>query len=210
MIVDDHPSIRMGLELLLSRFDDIDVAGIAHSGTHALALCQEIDFDVALVDMCMPDMNGLDTIRALRKEFPHMKCLVFTQSVDDGTVVEALQVGAIGYLIKNAEIRMIADAIRAAFQNQCTLSPEALDAVIRYNATPNIHPHDLLTERELTVLELMAIGMKNPQIADELTITVSTVKFHVSSIFQKLRVRTRTEAVVAAIDANVIEKSYDG
>lgn len=206
IIVDDHPAVRLGLEAILNKFNDIAVIGVADSGQHALALCHREVPDVALVDMFMPHMDGIQTIQAMHQEFPQIRILVLTQSDRDETVVKAMDAGAMGYLVKDAEINAIADAIRAASQGKRTLSPGALEAIIRSKTAPQPHPDNQLTDREREVLHLMVKGLKNPQIAKELFVSLSTVKFHISMIFKKLEVTTRTEAVVKAIDSGIVDR----
>jgi DNA-binding NarL/FixJ family response regulator len=207
ILVDDHPSVRFGLEAVLNKFDDITVINVADSGQRALELCQTEQPDVAIVDLCMPGMSGLDTIRALHEQYPTIKLIVLTHADNNDMVAEALQAGAVGFLVKNAEIKDIANAIRSAVQNQRTLSPEALESIISAQTALFPHPDSTLTQRERDVLKLMAEGKKNPQIAKDLVITLSTVKFHVSSIFKKLGVETRTEAVVYAMKLGLIDDS---
>lgn len=205
VIVDDHPAVRFGLESILNKFDDIRVVGVAEDGEQAVGLCGELQPDVALVDLCMPRMNGIETVRMLQASFPEISTIMLTQSDQDKNVVDAMDAGATGYLVKDAEISEIVEAIRAAARGRRTLSPEALEAIIRSKTAPQPHPDDQLSEREREVLHLMASGLKNPQIASELTVALSTVKFHISMIFKKLKVKTRTEAVVRAIELGLID-----
>lgn len=206
VIIDDHPAVRFGLEAVLNRLPDISVVGVAEGGSKARDLCREVQPDVALVDMFMPRMNGIETIKALQTDDPAIKTIMLTHSDRDETVVQAIDAGATGYLVKDADIRTIAEAIRAAAADKRTLSPEALEAIIRAKTAPQPHPDTQLTDRELEVLQLMVCGLQNPQIARELFVTLSTVKFHISTIFKKLGVRTRTEAVVKALETGLVER----
>lgn len=207
IIVDDHPAVRFGLEAVLNKFEDITVVGVAESGEKALGLCSQHTLDVALVDMFMPGMDGIETVKAIHHEYPGIKLLMLTHADQVEVITDVLNAGAMGYLVKNAEIHTIADAIRSAAAGRRVLSPEALEAVIRAQTTPQAHPDNQLTDRERDVLKLMVLGLKNPQIAEQLVITVSTVKFHISTIFKKLQVSTRTEAVVTAINQRLVD--YD-
>jgi DNA-binding NarL/FixJ family response regulator len=162
ILVDDHPSVRFGLEAVLNKFDDITVINVADSGQRALELCQTEQPDVAIVDLCMPGMSGLDTIRALHEQYPTIKLIVLTHADNNDMVAEALQAGAVGFLVKNAEIKDIANAIRSAVQNQRTLSPEALESIISAQTALFPHPDSTLTQRERDVLKLMAEGKKKP------------------------------------------------
>lgn len=209
LIVDDHPAVRLGLEALLSKFDDIEVIAVADSGDQALALCHQQIPDVALLDMYMPHMDGIATLKAIRSAYPTLQILMLTHSDKDESVIQALDAGALGYLLKKAEISAIADAIRAAAAGRRTLSPEALEAVIRARTTPPPPPDTQLTERELDVLRLMVQGYKNSEIADELVVALSTVKFHISTIFKKLEVQSRTEAVITAVNRGLVPRIED-
>lgn len=206
IIIDDHPAVRLGLQAILNKFDDISVIGVAGECEQALNLCRQKPPDVALVDMFMPVMDGIETIKAIHAEFPQIAAIMLTHSDRDETIIQAMDAGAIGYLIKDAGIEEIASAIRAAAAGKRTLSPEALEAIIRHKTAPQPHPDNQLTDREREVLRLMVGGLKNPQIAKDLTVSLSTVKFHISMIFKKLDVKTRTEAVVKALDTGLVER----
>lgn len=209
MIVDDHPAVRLGLEALLNKIEDIEVVAVAEGGEQALTLCQQQAPDVALLDMFMPHMDGIATLKAIRSAYPTMQMLMLTHSDKDEMVIQALDAGALGYLLKNAEINAIVDAIRAAAEGRRTLSPEALEAIIRARTAPPPLPDTELTERELDVLKLMAQGRKNTEIADELVVALSTVKFHISTIFKKLGVQSRTEAVIVAVNRGLVPPTND-
>lgn len=207
LIVDDHPAVREGLRAVLDKFDEIRVIGVADSGERALDFCRRNPLDVALVDLYMPGMDGIETIKRLKTEFPHISIVMLTHSDRDDNIINAIDAGAIGYLVKDAEIIEIAHAIRAAASGKRTLSPDALEALIRAHTSPRVHPDSHLTEREYEVIRLMVQGLKNPQIAEELFITLSTVKFHISMIFKKLNVATRTEAVVKVMELGLLDSS---
>lgn len=204
IIVDDHPAIRLGLQEILNQLDDMTVVGVAENGKTALDLCQQDVPDVALIDLFMPGMDGIETIQAIQRAYPAISVIVLTHSARDDDVIRAIDAGATGYLVKDAEISEIAGAIRAAVAGRRALSPDALEALIRARTTPP-YPDEELSDREQQVLLLMARGMKNPQIAEQLNIALSTVKFHISTIFKKLKVKSRTEAVVRAIEAGLID-----
>lgn len=210
LIVDDHPAVRHGLAAVLNKFDDISVIGVAAHGAKALDLCRQNAPDVALIDMLMPQMDGVETITAMKADFPDVAAIMLTHSDRNEAVVKAMDAGAIGYLVKDAEVTEIADAIRAAAAGKRTLSPEALEALIRARTTPQPHPDNQLTDRELDVLRLMARGLKNPEIAEALIISLSTVKFHIGMIFKKLDVSTRTEAVVKALQDGLVDQPDTG
>lgn len=209
IIVDDHPAVRFGLESILNKFSDLEVLGTAESGETALALCQVTQPEVALIDMFMPQMDGVETTRAFTAQFPNVRIIILTQSDQDENVLRALEAGALGYLIKDTDISVIAEAIRNAALGKRTMSPSALEAVIRAKTGPVPPPGTQLTERELQILELLANGLTNREIAELLVISLSTVKFHTSVIFRKLDVQTRTEAVVKGLETGLVKRSEE-
>ncbi len=203
LIVDDHPAVRLGLAEILRKFSDITVIGTAGSGMEALQLCSHATPDVAIVDIFMPVMDGLETMTTIQELYPNVKLIALTHSEREEDIINAMELGALGYLLKNADIDTIHDGIRAAHQGRNVLSAEVLETLIRAKTTPRPHPDNQLTEREFEVLHLMAQGKKNAQIAETLVITLSTVKFHASMIFKKLEVESRTEAVVKALEMGI-------
>jgi NarL family two-component system response regulator LiaR len=202
IIVDDHAIVRSGLANFLKAFDDLALVGESASGAEALQLCEQSYPDVVMMDLVMPDMNGVEATRVIRARYPDLPVLILSSFGDEDMVREALQAGATGYLLKNASIHDMARAIRAAHAGQPTLSPEAAQALIRAHTRTPVE----LKEREREVLELLARGMTNPQIAEKLSLSVSTIKFYVSSILEKLNVDTRTEAVAWAIQHGMISR----
>jgi len=206
LIVDDHPTVRLGLAEILRKFPDITICGAVGSGTEALELCSHSLPHVAIVDVFMPVMDGIETMTAIRELYPSIKVIALTHSEREDHILSVMELGASGYLLKNADIDMIYDGIRAAYQGRNVLSSEALEALIRAKTAPRPHPDNQLTERETEVLHLMAQGKKNAQIAQKLVITLSTVKFHASMIFKKLGVESRTEAVVKALEMGITSR----
>ncbi len=198
LVVDDHTMVRRGLATFLKVFDDLEMAGEAANGKEAISLCAELQPDVVLMDMVMPDMDGASATRLIRKQSPLVQVLALTSFKEVVLVQSALQAGAIGYLLKDVSADDLAQAIRAAHAGRSTLSPEAAQALVHAASQP-AGPGISLTERELEVLALMVEGLNNTQIAAILTISPSTVKSHVSSILAKLRVASRTEAVTLAL-----------
>lgn len=201
VIVDDHAIVRSGLANFLGALDDLALVGETDSGADALRLCEELQPDVVMMDLVMPGMNGVEATRALHARFPDLPVLILSSFGDEEMIHEALQAGAMGYLLKNASIHDMARAIRAAHAGHPTLSPEATQALIR--AQTRVQPVEL-KERELEVLQLLAKGLTNPQIAENLSLSVSTIKFYVSTILEKLDVDTRTEAVAWAIQHGLV------
>ena len=203
MIVDDHTIVRSGLSALLQAYEDLELAGEASNGREAIAIYDRIKPDVVLLDMVMPEMDGAQTMRGLRERDAKAKVLVLTSFKEDDLVTAAMNAGAIGYLLKNVTADELAAAIRLAAMGKRTLSPEATEALIHAAQRGDMMVEEL-TAREREVLTLVKEGMNNHEIADKLYLSVSTVKFHVSSILGKLGVGNRTEAVALAIERKLI------
>ena len=203
MLVDDHTMVRRGLATFLKIFDDLELAGEAESGEAAIRLCAEILPDVVLMDMVMPDMDGAVATRAIRRQFPHVQVLALTSFKEGDLVKNALEAGAIGYLLKDVSADELVEAIRAAYAGRATLSPEAAQALVETANQPPAPGLDL-TEREREVLVLMIEGLNNTQIAGKLSVSPSTIKSHVSNILSKLGVASRTEAVTLALRSRLI------
>ncbi len=203
MLVDDHTMVRRGLATFLRAFDDLELAGEAESGEAAIQLCGEILPDVILMDMVMPDMDGAAATRAIRQQFPQVQVIALTSFKEGDLVKNALEAGAIGYLLKDVSAEELVQAIRAAHAGRATLSPEAAQALVETTNQPKTPGLDL-TERELEVLALMVEGLNNTQIAGRLNVSSSTIKSHVSNILSKLGVASRTEAVSLALRSRII------
>ncbi len=184
-------------------FDDLELAGEAGRGEAAIQLCAQSLPDVVLMDMVMPDMDGATATRALRQQFPTVQVIALTSFKEAELVQNALEAGAIGYLLKDVSADELAQAIRAAHAGRATLSPEAAQALVRAATQPPAPGHDL-TERERAVLALMVEGLNNTQIAKRLVVSPSTIKSHVSNILSKLGVASRTEAVALAVRHRLI------
>ena len=204
MIVDDHTMMRTGLRYTLRSFDDLELVGETGSGAEAIRLCPQVEPDVILMDMLMPEMNGAEATREIKELYPQIQIIALTSFPEKDLVEQALQAGAIGYLLKNIDAQELAEAIRAAHAGRPTLAQEATEALIQSTRHKNTPGSDL-TGRELEVLALMTAGLTNPQIAQELTISISTVKFHVRSILSKLGASNRAEAVNLAWQFQLIK-----
>jgi len=203
LIVDDHPIVRDGLKNMLLAFDDLELVGEAGDGSEALVKCQQLHPDVILMDMAMPKMDGATAARAILKNCPQIKIIMLTSFVEDAAVQSVLEAGAAGYLLKNVTIRMLAESSRAVYTGSPVLSPEATSALIRAKTAPPALGHDL-SPRELEVLALIVQGLSNDEIAEQLVISVSTTRHHVSACLQKLDAANRAQAAVLATKHNLI------
>jgi two-component system, NarL family, response regulator LiaR len=204
MLVDDHTMVRRGLATFLQVFDDLELVGEAADGEAALQLCAYVLPDVILMDMVMPDMDGVTATGIIRQRFPSVQVLALTSFKEERLVQNALQAGAIGYLLKNVSAEKLAQAIRAAHAGRSTLSPEATQVLVQA-ATRTPPPGQDLTEREREVLALMVTGLNNTEISEKLVVSPSTIKSHVSHILTKFGVGSRTEAVALAVRHGLVE-----
>lgn len=202
MLVDDHAMVRRGLSTFLRIFDDLQLVGEAESGEAAIQLCADVLPDVILMDMVLPDMDGAASTRVIRQRFPHVQVIALTSFKTGDLVRNALDAGAIGYLLKDVSAEQLVQAIRSAHVGRATLSPEVAQTLVEAVNQPR--PEYNLTKRELEVLELMVGGLNNTQIAGQLTVSPSTIKSHVSNILSKLGVESRTEAVTLALRSHLI------
>lgn len=204
MIVDDHLVVRSGLATFLLTCDDMELVGEAADGEQALRLCIQAKPDVILMDLVMPGMDGATATQRIRAECPDIQVIILTSFKDQELVQGALKAGAIGYLLKDATAEELANAVREAYAGRPTLAPEAAQVLIQAVRHPAERIGFDLTNREREVLALMVQGLSNNDIADRLVISRSTAKFHVSSILSKLGVSSRTEAVVIALNNNLV------
>lgn len=203
MLVDDHTMVRKGLATFLKVFKDLLLVGEADSGAAAIKLCDEIQPDVVLMDMVLPDMDGATITREIRLKFPQTQVIVLSSFKEGELVKKALDAGAIGYLLKDVSADELGTAIRSAHAGRATLSPEAARSLVENATLPPVPGLDL-TEREREVLALMVEGLSNTQIAGRLTVSPSTIKSHVSNILSKLGVASRTEAVTLALRHHIV------
>lgn len=205
MLVDDHAVVRSGLGAFLLAHDDLELAGEASSGERAVAMCQQTQPDVVLMDLMMPGMDGVTATKLIREKYPAVQVIALTSFKEREMVEGALQAGAIGYLLKDVSADELAHAIRAAAAGKPTLASEAAQVLIQSTRAPAENPGFDLTAREREVLALMVEGLNNQQIAERLVVSVSTAKFHVSSILSKLNAASRTEAVSIALQKRLVK-----
>ena len=196
LIVDDHVVVRSGLEQLLATTDDIELVATAANGLEAIARVEEFGPDVVLMDLSMPEMDGVEATRQIAERFPDSHVLVLTSFSDQTRILDALEAGADGYLLKHAEPDDIADAIREVHAGGSPLDPKAARTLLESRRTARSEPQ--LTDREREVLLLVRDGLANKQIARRLGIAERTVKAHLTSVFQRLGVTDRTQAALWA------------
>ena len=206
LIADDHPVFRFGLRALLQAEPGIQVVGEATSGAEAIELAGRLAPDVVLMDLNMPEINGIEATRRIVREHPQIGVLVITM-FDDDSIFTAMQAGARGYLLKGAEGEDTVRAIRSVASGEAIFSPSVAQRLIGYFAAPRpstpAQAFPELTERERDVLGLIAKGLSNPAIAERLVLSPKTVRNLVSSIFGKLQVADRAEAIIRARDAGM-------
>jgi DNA-binding NarL/FixJ family response regulator len=209
LIADDHPAFRQGLALMLEATDDLEVVGQAATGSEAVALAVELGPDVVVMDIRMPDMNGIDATRRLLAAVPQAGVAVLTMFEDDDSVFAAMRAGASGYLVKGAGQDEIVRAIRSVADGHAIFGPSVAQRIIAFFATgtPSAEPFPELTAREREVLNLIAAGRSNGAIAKQLVISSKTVSNHTSAIFAKLQVADRAQAIVRARHAGLGQDS---
>lgn len=203
MLVDDHNVVRSGLATFLRAYEDLQLVGEAKNGLEAVNLCREKKPDVILMDLMMPEMDGIAATRAILEEYPEIKIIAMTSFDEEELVHGVLAAGAISYLLKNVTSDELAKAIRDAVSGRSTLSPEAARVLVQATR-PTEQPWLELTEREMDVLNLVVQGQSNQQIAEALVISLATVKAHVSNILSKLQVSSRAEAIAYAIKHKIV------
>ena len=205
MLADDHRMLREGLRRSLTD-DGFDVVAEASDGAEAVELAAIHHPDVILMDVTMPDMDGVEATRRIRRNHPDIQVVMLTMHADEDVIADALQAGAAGYLVKDCSTDEIADAVRLASNEDAALSPALagamLDEVRRIDDAQG--PDQIVTKREIDVLQLIADGCSTPEVAEKLYISQKTVKNHLASIYQKLDARDRTQAVLRAVRMGIV------
>lgn len=206
LVVDDHEMVRLGVTSYFMVQPDIEVVAEAENGLQGYQKALELKPDIILMDLVMEVMDGIEATKKIVAEWPEAKIIIVTSFLDDEKVFPAMDSGASGYLLKTSSANEIADAIRSTYQGDTVIEKEVSDKILdkqHYDSLPK--PHDQLTSREYEVLLLIGEGYSNQEIADELFITLKTVKTHVSNILSKLEVEDRTQATIYAFKHNLIE-----
>ena len=206
LLVDDHEMVRQGLGIFLNASPDITVVGQAQNGLEAIQRVQENPPDVVLMDLIMPELDGVEATRRIKALFPEVEIIALTSYVDEAKVVDALAAGVAGYVMKDVKPAELVRAICAAAQGEMYLSPVAARLLAK-RVSPAKSPEpspEVLTERELDVIRLIARGLSNQDIAKDLNISAKTVKTHISAILQKLNLTSRTQAALYALRRNLV------
>lgn len=203
ILADDHEMVRRGVAISLLTFDDIEVVGEAATGIEAVGLCATLRPDVVLMDLVMPEMDGVEATGLIRRRYPAIQVIVLTSFNQKTNVERAIKAGAIGYLLKDVSREDLAQAIRAAKAGKPTLAQTATQALMATVTQPT-SPNFNLTPREHEVLALIVQGLSNPQIGQQLNISRSTVNTHVSNILSKLDVENRLEATTLALKHHLV------
>jgi len=208
LLVDDHAVVRMGLRAFFDLLPDIDVVGEAADGSEGVAMCRRLTPDVVLMDLLMPNMDGVTAIARIKAELPETEIVTMTSFIEEEKVTAALEAGASGYVLKDAEAEEVAQAIRAAHAGEVHLDPQVARLLAqRMRAKKEPEPVEPLTEREKDVMRLLAQGMSNKDIGARLFITERTARTYVSNILGKLGLASRTQAALWAVEHKLAEPS---
>ncbi|MBE7121032.1 response regulator [Bacillus cereus] len=210
LLVDDHTVVLKGLAFFLSTREDFELVGEANNGKEALVKVGETSPDVVLMDLYMPEMDGIEATACIKKEYPNVKVIVLTSFSDQAHVLPALKAGASGYILKDIEPDQLVEAIRSAYKGNIQLHPDIANALLSQTLPEEEKEEEpsvqvgVLTARENEVLQLLAKGMSNKEIASVLVITEKTVKAHMSSILSKLHLSDRTQAALYAVKNGIV------
>src|SRR4030043_1184429 len=204
LIADDHPLLREALSQVFSNQKDMEIVGQANNGEEAVSMTSQLKPDVLVMDIMMPKFDGLEASRQIKTTAPNTAILILTAYDDDNYVLGLLEAGATGYLLKSAKGQDLVEAVRAIRAGESVLHPKIIERLLKQamaNAAETVEPKikDLLSDREMEMLKLLATGMSNKEIAEKLYLSLRTVKAHMSNIFTKMTVASRSEALVEAL-----------
>jgi len=203
LIADDHPLLREAMRNAFEQHEDMEVVGEAGDGEEAVRLSAKLKPDIVIMDIVMPELNGIEATKKIRRESPSTAVLILTAYDDDRYIIGLLEAGAAGYLLKSARGQVLVDAVRTVHAGESVLHPAIIAKVLKYSIQTHGQAEtrvaESISEREMEVLRLAAKGMSNKDIAKELYLTVRTVKAHLTNIFNKLDVASRTEAIVKGV-----------
>jgi DNA-binding NarL/FixJ family response regulator len=208
LIVDDHAVVRMGLKMFFNHQADIEVVGEAADGSEGLAMARRLEPDVVLMDLLMPTMDGVTAIGRIKAERPEIEIVTMTSFIEEEKVTAALEAGASGYVLKDAEAEEVAAAVRAAYAGEVHLDPAVarlLAQRMRARKSPDDKPAEPLTDREKDVIRLLGQGMSNKEIGSQLFITERTARTYVSNILGKLGLTSRTQAALYAVEHKLVD-----
>ncbi|MGO5065275.1 response regulator transcription factor [Clostridium sporogenes] len=210
IVVDDEKLIREGLKIILSTYEDIEVVGVASDGREALNLCKEEEIQVVLMDIRMPNCDGVLGTRIIKEQFPDIKILILTTFNDKEYIHEALKFGASGYLLKDSSNDLIYEGIKACIKGNIVVHPDvANNIILNTNYGKEVNQDDIslkynLTERELNIIREIAKGLSNKEIAEKIYLSEGTVKNNISTILSKLDLRDRTQIAIFAFKNNIV------
>jgi two-component system, NarL family, response regulator LiaR len=212
LVVDDHPIVLKGTQALLAEVDDVEIVGTASNGKAAIELCTNLKPDVILMDIIMPELDGIEAIQQIMAENPEAKILVLTSFITDERVFPAIKAGALGYILKDSNLDDLVNAIRQVYNNEPCLHPMVARRILQdflNEPEVKISAENTLTEREVSVLKLLAQGKGNQAIAEKLVIAEVTVRTHISRILQKLHLENRVQASLYALRHGIFELPED-
>lgn len=212
MVVDDHAIIRKGIKAVLELVPDMEIVGEAETGLEAIRLDEQLKPDVILMDLVMPDMDGIESIRQIKLKRSDARILVLTTFAGEEMVFPAIKAGALGYHLKDSSPETLIDAIREVYRGEASLHPVIARKVLSEISAPSEHPPttEPLTPRELEVLHLVAQGYENREIAEKLVISEATARTHVSNIMSKLHLASRTQAALYALKEGLVSLAEPG
>ncbi|WP_125154878.1 response regulator transcription factor [Clostridium rectalis] len=210
IIIDDEKLIREGLKIILSTYEDIEVVGVAGDGIQGLEICKHQDVNVVLMDIRMPNCDGVLGTRIIKEKFPHIKILILTTFNDKEYIHEALKFGASGYLLKDSSNDLIYEGIKACLKGNVVVHPDvANNIILNTNYDKALNDNDInlkynLTKREINIIREIASGLSNKEIADRIYLSEGTIKNNISNILSKLDLRDRTQIAIFAFKNNII------